>query len=113
MLLTRPLLPFVLGGKLTEAQRIASNADLTALSDEYNLIKCKMSSLSKSQRDAVERRVEYLVKRGDLELENDRVSLHIKSSTEYADSMGCLHCGKSNREIAKGCNVITCPNGRP
>lgn len=27
-------------------------------------------------------------------------------------SVGCFHCGKTLREMAKGCYVITCPQGR-
>lgn len=78
-LINKLLLPLVMGTKLTEAQRIASNAETEALVNEYNLIQAKGSSLSRSQRDAVERRIRYLSTKGKIILENNFASLTIET----------------------------------
>lgn len=74
----RAYLPFVLGmGELgmgaedplvkqTPAERMINKADLNSLIGEYYLIKQKKSRLSSNQRNLVECRIEYLIKKGTI-----------------------------------------------
>ncbi len=58
--------------KQTLAERIVSNTDSQSLVNEYHLIKQKKSKLSRSQRDAVENRVLYLVKMGRVNIKQSK-----------------------------------------
>ncbi len=58
--------------RLTQAERIVNKTDSKSLVNEYHLIKQKKSRFSKSQRDAIENRVIYLVKMGRLNIEQSK-----------------------------------------
>ncbi len=57
---------------LTQAERIVNKTDSKSLVNEYHLIQQKKSKLSRSQRDAVENRVKYLVKKDKINIEQSK-----------------------------------------
>ena len=58
--------------KQSQVERIVNKTDSKSLVNEYHLIQQKKSKLSRSQRDAVENRVKYLVKKDKINIEQSK-----------------------------------------
>ncbi len=58
--------------KQSKIERIVNKTDSKSLVNEYHLIQQKKSRLTRSQRDAVENRVKYLIKKGKINIEQSK-----------------------------------------
>lgn len=61
--------------KQTSVERMINRANLNSLIGEYHLIQQKKSRLSRSQRDAVENRILYLVKMGRINIKQSKINM--------------------------------------